>query len=316
VVMKKEPLARYLIEQGANIHTSNLEKESAFVWALKHDMRPLILLLMEKGVLNNMPPDEGDDPFREILLKNPQLLLFLLNECPLNMRTCRSSLAGTIFDILHENPLPLLEGVSMSAEVSIGYEFDLLMAAVWTGREDLVARICEMSKNKVALKKGLLVAAIRNKKDIAAKYLFPAGVDPNAQDEGGRSALMIACISNSLDVAKLLIENQAKLNLQAQNGYTALMFAAMHDRRDIVALLLKKGARLEKKTRLGCTALNISILSFHLLVAQQLVNKGAKYGRYYRNLCEALKEATATKMAPELVSKLMGVHLPAIDQLQ
>lgn len=148
VVMKKEPLARYLIEQGANIHTSNLEKESAFVWALKHDMRPLILLLMEKGVLSNMPPDEGDDPFREILLKNPQLLLFLLNESPLNMRTCRSSLAGTIFDILHENPLPLLEGVSLSAEVSSGYEFDLLMAAVWTGREDLVARICEMSKNK------------------------------------------------------------------------------------------------------------------------------------------------------------------------
>ena len=32
---------------------------------------------------------------------------------------------------------------------------------------------------------------------------------------GGRSALMIACISNSLDVAKLLIENQAKLNFQA-----------------------------------------------------------------------------------------------------
>ncbi|BBA33270.1 ankyrin repeat-containing protein [Methylocaldum marinum] len=79
----------------------------------------------------------------------------------------------------------------------------------------------------------------------AAELLVKRGVDINAQDEIGRTAIMMAIEEDWAGTAwvEFLIENGADVNALDKDGDSALDIAKYRRRNDIVELLLANGAK-------------------------------------------------------------------------
>jgi hypothetical protein len=86
----------------------------------------------------------------------------------------------------------------------------------------------------------------------AVKQLLaePAGgtansLDINSLDQGGQSALILACQNpkTNPEVVKALLAAGANVNLRSRNGYTALTWALAHNNSEVIRLLRRAGGR-------------------------------------------------------------------------
>ena len=74
------------------------------------------------------------------------------------------------------------------------------------------------------------------------KAAISAGVDVNARDSRGWTALMHTVNKGYPLLVSLLLEAQADVNIRAPDGATALFMAAAHGHTEIIELLMKAGA--------------------------------------------------------------------------
>ncbi len=88
-------------------------------------------------------------------------------------------------------------------------------------------------------------AAVGNLKDVQQLLVAEAATSVNALDQGGQSALILACQNpkSNLDVVKALVAAGANVNLRARNGYTALTWALARNHPDVARALRKAGGR-------------------------------------------------------------------------
>lgn len=78
----------------------------------------------------------------------------------------------------------------------------------------------------------------------ALEQLLSTGLDINAKDEHGQTALMLAARDGRVAVAQLLIGRGADLNHRAKFNLTALMLAVINARVSLVRALVDAGADL------------------------------------------------------------------------
>jgi ankyrin repeat protein len=84
------------------------------------------------------------------------------------------------------------------------------------------------------------------KNDVATvKACLEAGVDVDGADPVGRTPLHIAAFVGAADVAKLLIENKARISKRTSEGRTAIHIASQYGHAAIVKLILERGKELE-----------------------------------------------------------------------
>jgi ankyrin repeat protein len=89
----------------------------------------------------------------------------------------------------------------------------------------------------------------------ALLLFFEAGIDVNAQNSGGYTALMAAAKNGQVDGVNKLLEQKANIDVQGYNGLTALMLAAENNQLTIVKALLTKNADSNLQDNNGWTAL-------------------------------------------------------------
>lgn len=118
----------------------------------------------------------------------------------------------------------------------------------------------------------LVKAVVFNDTKAVAEAL-KAGVDPNTRDEKGNPLLVIAMREKSVDVARLLINND-KTDLDATNaaGENALMLASLQGLTPMVKLLIDKEAEVNKK---GWAPLHYAATSGHDDIVQMLLDASA-----------------------------------------
>ncbi len=78
------------------------------------------------------------------------------------------------------------------------------------------------------------------------------GVDIDAQDSNGETALVEAAQQGNVDIVKLLLEKGAKIEGAERGGWNALILACQNGHLEISRLLLDKGANVNaanEKTR-------------------------------------------------------------------
>jgi ankyrin repeat protein len=88
-----------------------------------------------------------------------------------------------------------------------------------------------------------LVIAAEKSDNGSVAALFGAGANPNATDPRGYTALMVAAHLGKKSAVEALIGQDADVNARRPNGETALRLALERKQEHIVALLRKAGAK-------------------------------------------------------------------------
>jgi ankyrin repeat protein len=97
-----------------------------------------------------------------------------------------------------------------------------------------------------------------------------AGIDINAKEDDGRTALLIAAEKGDAGMAALLADSGADVNARDVDGYTALMYAAYKGNLELAELLVNHGADVHAKDKDGWTALRFALLQGKTQVAELL----------------------------------------------
>jgi|GEM_PF-2810654 len=113
----------------------------------------------------------------------------------------------------------------------------------------------------VDLFSGLMISAKQNNL-VMAKLLISRGIDVTLATILNRNALHIAALHNSVDVAKVLV-NETNLDVNVRGNLCALAIAARQDHREIVSLL--KNQKGEKAPSQKCleSAINMAEINSH-----------------------------------------------------
>ena len=95
-----------------------------------------------------------------------------------------------------------------------------------------------------------LIIAAKQPNLAMTRILLDHQADPNQQNEDGLSPLHMAALhapflaNGSMNIARLLIAQDANMNLQSKLNSTALTIAARNGKTELVSLLVEKGADL------------------------------------------------------------------------
>ncbi|MER2540128.1 MAG: ankyrin repeat domain-containing protein [Azonexus sp.] len=98
---------------------------------------------------------------------------------------------------------------------------------------------------------------------IKISQVVAAGVNVNAADSDGWTALMVAASAGKLPAAQALVKAGANVNATTGKGETPLMAAALSGNAAIVKLLLSEGANKAATSAQGLTAVDVAIRAKH-----------------------------------------------------
>ncbi|MBV8900922.1 MAG: ankyrin repeat domain-containing protein [Verrucomicrobia bacterium] len=110
--------------------------------------------------------------------------------------------------------------------------------------------------------------------DMKALSLFlDAGIDPNAANSDGVTALIAAAAHGRISAVKFLLEHNANPNAAGKSGQTPLMAAAENNHPDILQLLLDYKANPAAKDRNGWSALLKAVYRNNVTCVQILAER-------------------------------------------
>ena len=116
-----------------------------------------------------------------------------------------------------------------------------------------------------------------------------AGMDPDTSDPQGNTLLIIAAREGHLDLAKLLLDQRAKVRERNAFGDSALMLAALHGHLELVRLLAAYGGEVNGP---GWTPLHYCAWGGYTEVCSLLVGLGANVNARAPNLTTPLMMAS------------------------
>lgn len=135
------------------------------------------------------------------------------------------------------------------------------------------------------------------------ELFLKAGMDINAKDNDGHTALMRALAYDNFEMVKLLIEKGADINARDNDGYTVLMLASSKKDIELSRFLIKKGADVNAANNAGETPLMLASLSSDFDTAQLLIKKGADVNAKSNKGNTALKYSFLDTRMTELLRK-------------
>lgn len=130
-------------------------------------------------------------------------------------------------------------------------------------------------KGKSKTVESLKLVDVATKGDFkTVESLLKSGIDVNARDSEGCTALICAVREGHTEIVKLLIENGANVNARDNDGYTALITAACWKQAGIIELLLKQqGIAVDAIDNGGYTALMRAVYWNHAEIVELLLKK-------------------------------------------
>ncbi len=200
-----------------------------------------------------------------------------------------------------------------------------LMIAAFVGSREAMKMLIERGADVNAKNAFDSTALMWSATDIEkVRMLLDAHADPNAVSKAGRTALLIAAMSDrSSAIVKLLISKGADVKAVDRAEITALSAAAGGGDFDTFKIMLDAGLDVNKPMVVGITPLMFAIGSGDFAAVKPLLAKGAKvnlfagnFGGHVKNGDLALGHANALMFAvsernPEIVKALLDAGADA-----
>ncbi len=90
-----------------------------------------------------------------------------------------------------------------------------------------------------------------------------------------RSEFRVAAIAGDLEAVEGLLAAGVEVDARDKYGQTALMLAARHGHSSVVTALLANGAGKDITAKYGLSALMLAVVNHHVEIAKRLVDAGA-----------------------------------------
>ncbi|CAK9086071.1 Putative ankyrin repeat protein L93 [Durusdinium trenchii] len=253
---RKEAVAMFLIEAGADIDAVDYGGWTALMYACRYDQPETAQLLINKGAtLDGANKDGWTALMLACRYGQPEVAQLLINK-------------GVKLDLLNQHGWTVLmiacsfdQPETAQLLINKGAKLDTINQVGWTA----------------------LMYACRHDQPEAAQLLINKGAKLDLANQAGWTVLMIACRYDQPETAQLLINKGAKLDMVQNHGFTALMVACQKPSEShhtsagllrCVKLLVAAGAALNLQTTLidvdektgvttpaGSTAMDIARLS-------------------------------------------------------
>jgi len=130
----------------------------------------------------------------------------------------------------------------------------------------------ELSNLSVPYTRDAFIQSAKEGQLRVVKLFLAAGMDPNAKDAEGQTALMYAIAEKRDEIIRALLKAKANVNERNEGGGTALSWAAARGQLDTVRLLLDQGADADSINEAFVSA----AADAHPDVMRALLEKGAK----------------------------------------
>jgi len=206
----------------------------------------------------------------------------LKNGSDINMRLRAVSGQTPLLTALFENQIEIAEFlIDSGADISITRADgqSALMTVAYLSMVSMVEKLISAGANVNAVKDGgftpLLIAAEGGSAEVG-RLLLEAGADVNATTESNLSALMQPAYQGNIEFVKLLIEYSIDVNIQENSeGLTGLIMAVITNKINIVKLLIDSGSELNAEGKFG-TALDTAKDNGYSELVDILTQAGAR----------------------------------------
>jgi len=120
-----------------------------------------------------------------------------------------------------------------------------------------------------------LMDKVMHEEVAAAKDLVDGGVDINARNAYGWTALMHAARVGNEELVTLILNHGAEVDARSDDGWTALMRAAVKGHEGVLRILLAHGAQVNLLDNGKATALHWAARKGHIVIVKTLLDAGA-----------------------------------------
>lgn len=269
-----DDLAMVLLRKGADPLLANDNGKSPLSLAIKRGRFELVKLMRDRGVSLDIQDARGWTSLMRLAQGGDIAGLTKLLELGANPDVM-SRQRDTALSLAVRNGKPdlvrLLASRSKAVDSLSSQGRTALHEAIMAGKSDIAQILLKAGAGiNLPAREGLtpLMLAARTNKYDQAKLLLEAGADVRVRSRyqvtphdyslarytgNGKTALMYAVTSNSIELINLLLEHAAPVNAQDDEGNTALILAA-GAKPEIIRALIKAGAKPDLRNKMGLTA--------------------------------------------------------------
>ena len=263
---------RYLVDSGSDVNARNKNGDSVLFLTVQKNRRDAGDLLLEKNADIFATNTQNNSPLRLALTRGGEVQDWLINSKTLNSTDGSGNRPLHYASEWHLNNA-ILSLIQKGAKVDAqnGNGESAVYSAV-KGGDGSPSTINVLVTNGVVIdsmdKLGRdnlgntpLHAAVKWNAFNTAKNLIALGVDVDAQNLSGKTALSDACRSAKKDMAILLIRSGADINATDATGRTVLMDAISSNNEEMVKLLLSYKANVQVQEMSGRNAYHEAALT-------------------------------------------------------
>ncbi|XP_063923595.1 uncharacterized protein LOC135137792 isoform X2 [Zophobas morio] len=308
-----------LLDFDASINRMDKEGNNALHYASKSQQNnhDIIELLSEEGIDINVQNQNGTTALqfacRKAVYENAEMLLYFGasinstdkdNNNALHYASRSNQVNQDVIKILTE------KGVDVNAQNKNGTT--ALQFACLSGVHENAATLLDFEasinitdkENKNALH--YTSESKQVNRDII-KILTERGINVNAQNKSGTTALQLACLKAVHENVQTLLDFEASINSTDKNNKNALHYASesRQNNRDIIQLLIDKGIDVNIQNKNGTTALNLACLTGVNQNAKILLDKGASIDSMDKNNKNALHYASESQQNNQDIIQLL-----------
>lgn len=284
-IQKDAPIEyiKYLIETGSDVNARNKNGDSVLFMTVQKNRRDAGDLLLEKDADIFATNVQNNSPLRIALTRGGEIQDWLITSKTLNTTdgSGNTPLHYAAEWQLNNAIVSLIQkGAKVTSENANGET--ALFSSVKGDNPSTIQILADYgavvdSKDNHArdnLGNTPLHACVKWNALKAAKTLISMGVDVNAQNLSGKTALSEACRSAKKEMAVLLIQNGADINASDSAGRTALMDAISSRNEQMVSLLLSYGANVQVQELYGRNAYHAAALTGNVEIINMIRNAG------------------------------------------
>ncbi len=296
-------------KEGVDVNMKLISEQSIFHYAAKHGLINAMKKILQQGFPIDLHNGSGQTALMKAACagETDAVRLLIKEGADVNVKTGISHITALMYAAKegHNDIVQILIEAGADINAKSYWGFTPLLVASEHAHHEVVKTLLAAGSNALETCQWKVVGTTafhllgndtvsKNKSIVeTAKLLIDAGVDINAQNEAGKTALMDASVNGHTSLVEFLLQSGADINITDKNEKTALDYAIENGQLSVTRLLLdnKQPSQENLNSYLMAAVQQTSSLN----VVNEIIKRGADVNTTDKNLNSPLSMALDKK---------------------